>query len=213
MAKAFERIVIVMLENATRGTVTRNSYMNLLRRKGVFLKNSFGVTHPSQPNYIALIGGDTLGFANDNPGWVQWIYTNEPPPVTSIVDLLERRGVTWKAYAEDLLPSDIVSPDIPDPPAGHGNFARKHVPFLSFPNIVSKPERAKCFVPALQFPNDFGHDLPQYAFYTPNLIHDGHSLPSGQKADPTDGRNIDNIAAFLHEFLSDDPIANFHPRR
>src|SRR5258708_17815218 len=144
MAKAFERIVIVMLENATRGTVLRNSYMNLLRRKGVFLKNSFGVTHPSQPNYIALIGGDTLGFANDDPSWVQWIYTDKPPPVTSIVDLLERRGVTWKAYPEDLLPSDIVSPDILHPPTAHGNFAPKHAPFLSFPNIVSKPERAKC---------------------------------------------------------------------
>src|SRR5262245_57560355 len=39
MGAAFERIVIVMLENSTRENVLANPYMRSLREKGVFLAN------------------------------------------------------------------------------------------------------------------------------------------------------------------------------
>jgi hypothetical protein len=219
MAIGFERIIIVPLENATRDDVVQNPYMNSLRRKGVFLKSSYGVTHSSQPNYIAMIGGDTLGILDDTPGWVQWIYEGSPPPVTSIVDLLEAQDYTWKAYAEDLLPGDVITDPSknPNPPAGHGCFARKHVPFLSFPNIVTVPSRASNIVNAQsQFEADLASgNLPDYCFYTPNLLHDGHSLncDGNSRISPLDnrGQNIANIAKFLQGFLSDDPVAKFPP--
>jgi acid phosphatase len=78
MGKAFDRIVIVMLENSTRANVLANPYMRALREKGVFLANSFGVTHTSQPNYILSIGGDTLGIVDDTPGYVRWSRPEAP---------------------------------------------------------------------------------------------------------------------------------------
>jgi hypothetical protein len=215
MARAFERIVIVMLENATRDAVLANPYMNRLRKQGVFLKNSYGLTHSSQPNYIAMIGGDTFGFCNDCHGWVQWIYDSNGPPITSIVDLIEshKPSITWKAYAEDLLPTDVVAHNpIPD---DHGYFARKHVPFLSYPAIVTDPTRAAKIVNAQDnFEKDLANNaLPNFSFYTPNLINDGHSLPSDAsvRLAPDDGRNIENIALFLEKFLSLDPLLKFPP--
>jgi len=214
MAIGFERIVIVMLENATRDAVLRNQYMSDLRQQGVFLKNSFGVTHSSQPNYIAMIGGDTFGFCNDSHGWVQWIYDPHGPPITSIVDLLETRAKTWKAYAEDLLPQDVV-PQRDPIPGDHGCFVRKHVPFLSYPLIVGNPQRAANIVNAQEnFEKDLaGGNLPNFSFYTPNLINDGHSLSCDKESRmaPDDGRNIDNIAKFLWGFLGPDPLKKFPP--
>ena len=222
MGLAFERIVIVMLENSIRSNVLDNAYMSALRRKGVFLSNSYGVTHSSQPNYIVSVAGDTFGFTNDDLGYVQWIYETGPnvPPVTSIVDLLEARGLSWRSYAEDLPPSykKYINPDPPYTPIppDKGYFARKHVPFLSFPNIISVSERLANIVDAAEFETDLANgNLPNYSWYTPNLINDGHSLTPEQKAkDPRDTdrhTNIKNIEAFLEGFLSDDPIAKFPP--
>jgi phosphoesterase family protein len=223
MGIAFQRIVILMFENSTRANVLANSYMNGLRQKGVFLSNSFGVTHSSQPNYILSIGGDTFGIYDDAPGYVRWIYQNLPqaPPVTSVVDLLLAQGLTWRSYAEDLTPADkpltpAHPPQSPPPAKGTFPFARKHVPFLSYPSITSVPERLANIVEGAQFEADLAAgQLPNYSWYTPNLIHDGHSLTGDEKKfDPGDGDrhvNIDNIAAFLHGFLGPDPIAKFPP--
>jgi hypothetical protein len=217
MGIAFERIIVVMFENATRDTVLKNGYMNHLRQKGVFLKNSFGVTHPSQPNYIALIGGDTFGFNSDNPNWATVFGTNNSP--TSIVDLIEaKRHVTWKAYAEALEASDIVPSTTPPGKitAGHGCFVRRHVPFLSYGSIVDNPERAKKIVNAEDFfINDWQHGiLPHFSFYTPGLINDGHStICDGgvSRIAADDGQNLANIETFLRSFLGDDSLQKYPP--
>lgn len=234
MGVAFERIVIVMLENSTRANVLANPYMNRLRQKGVFLSNSRGVTHSSQPNYIVSIGGDSFGLFDDSPGYAQWIYGRGTHPITTIVDLLEAKQLTWRSYAESMPPNyvaDAVShfPD-PFPPKpnmnvypngtfpGEGDvFARKHVPFLSFPSIVNNPkhpERAANIVDGSQFETDLAAgNLPNYSWFTPNLINDGHNLTAEQQqTDPGDSDrhpNIENIASFLEVFLSDDPLSKF----
>lgn len=222
MGIAFERIFIVMLENSSRKNVLANPYMNNLRRKGVFLSNSFGVIHPSQPNYIASIAGDLFGFNSDDAGWAHRIGENPPdyPPITTIVDLLENKGLTWKAYAEQLLESDKMATELrapyPQPPADHDSFARKHVPFLSFPTVTSNPDRMANIVHSDQFEEDLANgNLPNYAWYIPDLVNDGHDLTEEQKqADPSDSNrhvNIDNVAVFLQRLLGADPLAKFPP--
>jgi acid phosphatase len=193
--------------------------MNCLRQKGVILSYSYGVTHSSQPNYIVSVAGDCFGFYNDSHGYVQWIYERGTYPITSIVDLLEAQRLTWRAYAEDLPPFYIQEAAQGYPkmiPPDKGNFARKHVPYLSFPNIITNPDRLANIVNAAQFEQDLaGRKLPHYSWYTPNLINDGHSLtPEQEKGDPNGENrhfNIENIAAFLEMFLSDDPVAKFPP--
>lgn len=249
MGASFERIIIIMLENSTRQDVLSNTYMRKLRKKGVSLANAYGVTHSSQPNYIASTGGDTLGFLDDTPGYAKWIYSKpsddpQPPPVNHIADLLEAQGLTWKNYAEDMpvgytaecakyyhgytaecaklypgilpIPSATPSflPTTPPIPPDQGHFARKHVPFLSYPNVVTNPDRLANIVHADQFEKDLNAGtLPHYSWYTPNMIHDGHSLTADQKkADPKDTNrhtNIANIATFLEGFLGEDPVAKF----
>src|SRR5215471_9839292 len=93
MPNTFDRIVIIMLENQLVDAVLGNAFMKQLAGRGTFLSNSFGIMHPSQPNYIATIAGAPLGVSSDNP-----IDLN----ATNLVDLLEAKGITWKAYMENL---------------------------------------------------------------------------------------------------------------
>jgi len=224
MGLAFERIVIVMLENARRKDVLADPYMNALRSKGVFLANSFGVTHPSQPNYIAAVAGDTFNIHNDEDSYVQLVFQAGDDlnvlPVETVVDLMERGGVSWKCYAEDLDPGHVLPtnlhPPYPPPPPDTFPYARKHVPFLSFPTVTSNPDRLARIVNAREFEADLAAGrLPQYSWYSPNLINDGHSTVDAQKHElpEHDDRavNVADVAKFLQGFLGEDPIAKFPP--
>ncbi|NER25943.1 MAG: hypothetical protein F6J96_35695 [Symploca sp. SIO1C2] len=220
MGIAFERIVIVMLENSTVANVLANAYMNTLRTKGVFLSSSIGVTHPSQPNYILSIGGDTFGLCNDSPGYVKWGDYGSKSQISNIVDLLEAQELTWRCYAEDLpenYKADAVSGYPQTIPQDEDHFARRHVPFLSYPNIVTDPVRLSKIVNATQFEQDLANgELPDYTWYTPNLINDGHSLTPEQKKTCSDNSKphvrIENVAEFLSKFLGNDPVSKFPPK-
>ena len=246
MGKVFQRVVIVMLENTMRSTALANDYMNSLRKKGVFLTNSQGVTHPSQPNYIAMIAGDTMGINDDDEHYMDWYwvkpdketktkgyynYTKEGYSVPSIIDLLEANNYSWKCYAESM-PEGYkeklrynmkTSPQsnlrrVPD----DGDlfpFARKHVPFLSFPSIVGNPERLAKIVHADEFEQDLeNNSLPHFCYYVPNLLNDGHNVtkeifrPAANDIDlGPDTANIDNMEKFLKIFLGPDPVGKFPP--
>ncbi len=94
--KAFDRIFIIIFENEHRTTVMANDYMKGLAARGINLSNYFGVAHPSQPNYVAAIAGLPLVDGDKCPSNL---------PQTNLVDLLEAKGVSWKAYMENPKPS------------------------------------------------------------------------------------------------------------
>ncbi|KAI8826340.1 hypothetical protein BJ741DRAFT_631551 [Chytriomyces cf. hyalinus JEL632] len=51
-------VMTIVLENQDGSTILADSYMgSTLVKKGYLLNNFYGVTHPSQPNYIAMISG------------------------------------------------------------------------------------------------------------------------------------------------------------
>jgi hypothetical protein len=138
--------------------------------------------------------------------------------VSTIVDLLEPQGFTWKNYAQSLPPDyvaqaaagyakGVIPPDVYP-------FARKHVPFLSFGSIMTNPARYANIVDLSQFETDLAlGQLPDYSWVTPDLLNDGHDLKPDQKVgNPGDvdrHPNIVNIAEFLETFLGPDPVSKF----
>src|SRR4029079_4147812 len=63
------KVVIVVEENRAFGQIINNSsapYLNFLAQHGASFTDSHGVTHPSQPNYIALFSGSTHGVTDDS---------------------------------------------------------------------------------------------------------------------------------------------------
>jgi hypothetical protein len=127
---------------------------------GKGLLNYFGVAHPSQPNYVALIGGSTRGCTGDS---------NLDIAGPSLVDLMEKKGTSWKGYMENF-------PGNCNPAASAGSYYRKHNPFISFDNVRNNASLCAKIVPAQPaLDNDLSAGtLPQYSFYTPNIQNDAH---------------------------------------
>lgn len=76
-----------------------------------------GTSHPSEGNYISLVGGDNFGHTSD--GYCCWGLAQ-----SSIVAKMESSGLTWQAYAEDASGSGSCSFD----PPRHAD----HFGFLTF---------------------------------------------------------------------------------
>lgn len=66
-----------------------------LAEQGITLENYFAQTHPSEPNYVASHGGDYFGMDNDEFNFID-------ANISTIVDLLENKGISWGEYQEDM---------------------------------------------------------------------------------------------------------------
>jgi acid phosphatase len=92
--------------------------LSQLISQGIFLENYFSTTHPSEPNYVAVAGGDNFGMDNDN-------LTEIPANVSTVVDLLESKGITWAEYQEGMPSTGFTGFDFNDPD-GANKYVRKH---------------------------------------------------------------------------------------
>jgi phospholipase C len=160
----FNHIVIIVFENKEFGTVINNSkmpYFNQLAKSYTLLTQLYAVTHPSLPNYLAMIGGDTFGVTFDCTSCIE--------DATTLPDLIESAGLTWKTYQEDM-PTPCFAG------AESGNYAMKHNPFVYFKQIRLDSIRCKqSIVPLSQLPVDIATNaLPNFIFITPNLCNDAH---------------------------------------
>ncbi len=156
----FTKVMMVVLENTNYAGAIAQPFLSDFSKKGALLANSSGVSHPSQGNYIAMIAGDTMGVTNDK---------NVNLEAKHIGDLLDAKGLTWKAYVEDY-PGNCFQG------ATSAMFARKHVPFLSFKNVTTNPSRCKNIVNSSEFDKDVKNNtLPNYSLFIPNLKNDGHN--------------------------------------
>jgi hypothetical protein len=158
--RKFEHVLLVVLENQDYDTVVREPYFRSLARRGALFTHYEAVFHPSYPNYLALVGGSYFGTTGDDQ---RDIGGSE----RTIADLLEAKGLTWRQYAE-AYPGGCYRGEV----AGV-LYGRKHVPFLSFDSIAKGPSRCASIVSAAEFDR---RNLPNFAFYSPDMCHDGHDL-------------------------------------
>src|SRR2546423_1642439 len=129
--KNYQHIFIIMMENTGYDSLIGNAnapWINSAAATYGLATNYFGVTHPSQPNYIAATSGSTNGVTSDDDVTIN---------VPNIVDQLEAHGKTWKAYMQSYAlcatPFDHV--------CGNQLYERKHNPFVSYLDVQSNPAR------------------------------------------------------------------------
>jgi len=160
---SFDHAVVIVFENKEYDQVVGNAQapnFASLTKRGALLAGYQGVTHPSLPNYLALVSGSTQGITSDCMSCV----VDAP----SIADTLERSGRTWKTYAEGL-------PSVGFTGATSGRYAKKHNPFAYFTAITSQPNRLRNIVPLSRFATDLrAGRLPDLALVVPDLCHDMH---------------------------------------
>jgi phosphatidylinositol-3-phosphatase len=169
---AFRHVVVIVFENKESGSVLGAAAaptFNDAAARYARLTRYYGVTHPSLPNYLALVAGSTFAIHSD--------CTDCVVSARNLADTIDGAQRTWKVYAEGLPRAGFTG-------AFAGRYAKKHVPFLYFRDIVSSRARLRQIVPFAQLRRDVrAQTLPDFAFVVPDLCHSMHdcSVATGDR--------------------------------
>jgi phosphatidylinositol-3-phosphatase len=194
----YQHIVEIMMENTGFSTIIGNPaapHLNSLARQYGLATSYFGVTHPSEPNYVANIGGSNFGILDDNQfyctpamasdsvdhclGTTVNHTVSEPNLATQLTDA----GMTWKGYFQSLppIPSTGVimfgaaanGPySFKAPSSFDALYASKHNPFLNFTGTQTALAN---MVPDTQLAADLADgQLPNFSLVVPDQCHDMH---------------------------------------
>jgi phosphatidylinositol-3-phosphatase len=196
-------VFVIMMENTGYASLIGNPnapWINSAAQTYGLATNYFGVTHPSQPNYIAATSGSTNGVVNDGDTTIN---------VPNIVDQLESHDKTWKAYMQSLsLAATKLSSS-----GGNQLYERKHNPFVSYADVQSNPDRMANIVDFTQFASDLANgDVPNYVWISPDQCHDMHGRFHPNANDPCDFSQVQPLIATGDLFLSQTVSAITHSR-
>ncbi len=158
-------VFVIVLENHSLASVLGNPNLptlNHLADTYGLATNYTGVTHPSLPNYVAMLTGSDFGSRSDDP--------SQRFDGPSLPDQLEASGRTWKGYFQGLPQPGWDGPY-------RGNYAKKHNPFMLLARIANDPARAAQTVPLEALGLDLNAAPPNFALIVPDLCHDMHGAP------------------------------------
>jgi hypothetical protein len=179
--------------------------------------NYFGITHPSEPNYVAMLGGSTFGVNSDNPYYTQKVNAQ------SLISQMDAAGISWKAYLQSLphpgyqgicYPAKCNGvPDI-DP-----LYVSKHVGISNFTTSLNPADWSRQ-VPSGQLTNDLAaNNVPRFSWIIPDECRDMHGDPpycvdsgstsSGPVYDPQDQHLVGIGDAYLGKVVSQITNASF----
>ena len=161
---SFRHVYVLVMENKSPADIIDRPdapFLNHLIDRYASATDYRAVTHPSQPNYLALFSGSTHGIGD-----------NESHDVggPTIASQLEAAGRTWRVAAENVPGGCYTGALASDGPDGVGRYARKHNPAISFTEIQESTSRCANI-------HDFSHFEPgaaDYQFIVPNLCNQMH---------------------------------------
>ena len=180
----FKHVFVIMMENTGYAALIGNPnapWINQAAQTYGLAKNYYGVSHPSQPNYIAATSGSTNGVVGDSPVTIN---------VPNIVDQLEAHHKTWTAYMQSL---SLCTTKL-DTACGNQLYERKHNPFVSYSDVQSSPSRMANIVDLSRLDTDLasGH-VANYVWISPDQCSDMH----GRGAPSTDPCNFGNVQGLI----------------
>jgi hypothetical protein len=162
-------LFVIVLENREYDEVVGSPempYFNGLIERGAVTTNYYTQAHPSLPNYLALLGGDTFGVTDN--------YMDFEIAGPNLATQLSRAGISWRAYMEGMPYPCFTG-------TGYGRYTKRHNPFAYFPSITAVPKRCANVVPATRLTRDLERgELPQFGWLTPDVCNDGHDCSLGQ---------------------------------
>src|SRR5262249_23619792 len=124
--------------------------------------------HPSEPNYLWLVGGQDFGVGDDADP-----VTNHIASHAHLAYLLDQAGIAWRSYQEDVSGTTC-------PLRSSGNYAAKHNPFVFCDDETGGVSASDANCRAHNRPySELAGDLDagrvaRFNFITPNLCNDMH---------------------------------------
>ena len=214
-ASHYDHMFVLVEENHGFSDVIGNPAapnLNALAQKFGLATAYYGVSHPSEPNYVALLGGNTFGVSSDNPYWMNRV--NKP----SLITQLDQAGISWKAYLEALpypgyqgicYPAKCNGAPDSDP-----LYVSKHVAIQNFAGSLNPVDWSRQ-VPIEQLNTDLSTgNVPAFSYVIPTECDDMHGDPpycldSGNPGDPQDQHLVAQGDTYLGNVVSSITHASF----
>jgi hypothetical protein len=191
----FDHVVIIVMEDHGMIDICAQNPPPCSSSNGdpytAILANSYGigshylgVSHFSQADYVALLGGDVYGCVS---------YPCQPSSHANLVDRFEASGLTWRGYIENQAVASGCDMNYNEP------YTPEHNPFVFFTDITNNAARCSnvvlanpgaCSVTDCTLINDLNSAAaPNFMWVTPNNCDNMHgvsgicstSIPLGDK--------------------------------
>jgi hypothetical protein len=176
----YDHVFLLIMENEGYNQIIGNSFapiINALARDYGLATNYSGVADPSEPNYVAMLGGDFFGINSDDPYWFPGHTIN----AANLMSQLEEMGETWRGYFQSMPYAGYRGYCYPDKcngiPDADTQYVAKHNGIVNFANLQTPAELAKMF-PLGQLSADLaGGTVPNFSYIVPNECSDMHGAP------------------------------------
>ena len=164
------KVLVVIEENHSLAQMRAGMpFLARLSSKYGYATHWKALTHPSEPNYLGIVGGSTFGVTDDATPQVN---AGKVGAARSVFDQARSAGRSSATYA-DSMPGRCYPNDAPARSVGRPVYAVRHNPWVYF-----RADRAACQA------HDVGlagfrraarrNALPNVGFLIPNLLHDAH---------------------------------------
>ncbi len=212
----YDHVFVLIEENQGLADVMGKPFtpnITRLARQYGLATHYFAIVHPSEGNYVAMLGGDTFGIHDDDayfctPGNQASVckrsmaadYVDHTVRQPNLSDQLTAHGLSWKAYEESIpnpASMDVTYPAPNNPqhlPAAL--YASKHNGFMAFASVQRDPRRAEHIVGFDALHADLASGrMPNFATIVPNQCDDMHGIKGGNvPADCTKRNQAGRIA-------------------
>jgi phosphatidylinositol-3-phosphatase len=168
-----QHIIWVWFENreSSQITATTAPYFTSFAAANVNLTNFYGVSHPSQPNYLDAFSGSNQGVTDDG-------YCTFPASTDNLAKQLAAAGKSWRVYAQNF-PGGCFNGTSNtggiDGPGLAGQYVRKHSPAIGFESVRLDATQCTYIQPLANF-----DPTVNFAFVVPNMTNDMHDGTTAQ---------------------------------
>jgi hypothetical protein len=202
---SYNHVFLIIDENHNYGQVIGNPAapeINALASDYGLAIRYTGVADPSEPNYVAMLGGSTFGNSSDDPYFFPGQTVNQP----SLMSQLEAAGKTWKGYFQGMpyagYRGDCFPAKCNGIPDSDTLYASKHNGMVNFAGMQTPAEFAK-ETPYQQLSSDLtSGQVPNFSYIVPDECTDMHGSPpsctdSGKAGDVHDTELVATGDAFV----------------
>jgi hypothetical protein len=176
----YDHVFLIILENNGYGQIIGDPYapeLNALAHDYGLATNYHGVADPSEPNYVAMLGGSFFNISNDNPYW----FPGNTVHAANLLSQLNAAGLSWKGYFQGMPYPGYRGYCYPDKcngiPDADTQYVSKHNGIVNFANLQTPSELANM----LPFQRLAGAlttgNVANFSYIVPDECSDMHGAP------------------------------------
>jgi hypothetical protein len=176
----YDHVFLIVEENHNYNQIIGNSAapeINALANDYGLATRYSGVSDPSEPNYVAMLGGSDFGISSDDPYW----FPGHTVSQSNLMSQLDSAGLSWKGYFQGMPYAGYRGYCFPAKcngiPDSDTQYVAKHNGIVNFADEQNATEFEK-MQPYSQLAADLASgNVPNLAYIVPDECHDMHGAP------------------------------------